>query len=535
MSDAVNVLMVDDELVVLEAFVDILEDEGYTMFTADNGEKAVEILRANPIDIVVSDIKMPGMDGLELLSVVREIDADIPVIMATAYSSIESTVESMKRGASNYLIKPVKIELLKSVLAEAAAKRRTLRENRHFAEELKQLNAERERVLEILGQDLRQPLIDQMNWCELLLSDSEHSLYREHIEHIAKINSVASQMLGHVNELLDEEQIKQRARDAKTLAENVRDGECGPSETETPDADRVSAGDADADHANQTSEHVKTQIADGHRLVACDGIPSVPDKQSEFKILVVEPCSALRDLLVSALERPFHVFSAADGWEGVKLMVERPQLVITEVDLPFVDAADMLQHARNIVPDFAVLAMYNKNDKALLPAISRLGVQETLLKPFHLADVVAKAEVLSGADKAYRNHSILVYCQDPLDGYALYQVLNGRYRTCLATSIEAARVGASEPFDVLMVDTTGGDDSWQDVVRSLRGKNDNLKVLALYEAKDESVVRDPNGGIDSAILKPYAINELLLQVRGLLGIKEINGHIMRNVYRKLAI
>lgn len=172
MTDTVNVLMVDDEVVVLDAFVDILEGEGYRMFTAESGEKALEILRADAIDIVVSDIKMPGMDGLELLRIIHEIDAEIPVIMATAYSSIESTVESMRRGASNYLIKPIKVELLRSVLAEAATKRRMLRDNRELTElvkqrneELERLNKERERVLEVIAQDLRQPLIDQINWC----------------------------------------------------------------------------------------------------------------------------------------------------------------------------------------------------------------------------------------------------------------------------------------------------------------------------------------------------------------------------------
>ena len=138
--DNIQVLLVDDEITILEAFVDILEDEGYTMFSAESGQKALEILNANSIDIVVSDIKMPGMDGLELLSKIRELDDEIPVIMATAYASIENTVEAMRLGASNYLIKPIQVELLRAVLAEGATKRRMLRQHREMTQSVKKSN-----------------------------------------------------------------------------------------------------------------------------------------------------------------------------------------------------------------------------------------------------------------------------------------------------------------------------------------------------------------------------------------------------------
>jgi DNA-binding NtrC family response regulator len=527
MSNGINVLMVDDELVVLEAFVDILEDEGYTMFTADSGDKAVQTLRANAIDIVVTDINMPGMDGLELLSIIRETDSDIPVIMATAYSSIESTVEAMRRGASNYLIKPIKVELLRSVLAEAATKRRTLRENREFVETIKRNDAERERVLEVLGQDLRQPLIDQMNWRELLMSDGERSLHTTRLESVAKVNSAANGMLAQVNDLLDEEKIKQRAETAQDPAEDV--DECAVPEGQAP-------GETDPHTVSDETDPVDEATSQtGLEASFCPDIVPYAENRTEFKILLVENSSTLRDLLASVLRRRFHVFSASDGWEGLQLMVERPDLILTELNLPCVDAPDMLHYARQIEADIPILAMYNPKDKALLAATQRLEVQG-LSKPFQIADLIRQVEALAESGGRQTNDTIVVVSPDATEQRALYLLLDTRYPTHIAASAEAALKMTDTHCDLLVVDVVTEEYPWQDIVASFRKDNRSVRVLALTDGKDKAIFKAlKKVGVNSAILKPYAVDDLLLRVRDLLGIREIDGRIFRSVYRKLAI
>ncbi len=508
MSDSVNVLMVDDELVVLEAFVDILEDEGYTMFMADSGDKAVDILRANPIDIVVTDINMPEMDGLELLSIIHEMDANIPVIMATAYSSIESTVESMKRGASNYLIKPIKVELLRSVLAEAATKRRMLRENRELVDtvkknndELKQLNTERQRVFEAIAQNVRQPLIDQMNWCELLMSDAEHSLHTQHQETTGQINRAAEDMLAQVLELLDEEKIEHNA----------------------------SAGQEDVSTSQETASPSEAEVS--APLV----VDPVTNERMDFKILLVEDSSTLRDILVGVLRRRFHVLSAPDGWEGLRLIVEKPDLILTELNLPCVDVLEMLRCGREIGADAPVLAMYDPEDKALLAATETLGVEQTLLKPFRIADLAQKVEALAEASAKRMNGSILVVCPDATERYALYCLFDSRYHTHIAASPEAAMDAADTHFDLLVVDAASEEYLWQEVVTLFRRKNRYLKVLALMDGGEIAVLGAlKKAGVGSVMLKPYAFDDLLARVQDLLGIKRINERILRSVFRKLA-
>jgi len=502
MSDQVNVLLVDDEIVVLEAFVDILEDEGYKMFTADCGEKAMEVLRANPIDIVVSDINMPGMDGLQLLSLINEMDPEIPVIMATAYSSIDNTVECMRRGASNYLIKPIKVELLRSVLAEAAAKRRILHENRGLTdglnksnEALKSLNIERERVLELIAQKLRQPLIDQMNWCELLMTDSERSLHREHIETVAKVSSAAEEMLSQVQELLDGEKLQDRCQD-------LVDAE--------PPAEQVPAA-------------------------ACSQpvVPSVHPDRVDFKVLVVEDAPILRDVLVGVLQRKFHVLSAADGWQAMKLLVERPHLILTELDTPCVDTTEFLRHANKVVENISVIALYEAEDAARLAALSSLGVRDAIAKPFRVEEVMNKVAALAETTAPQMNESLLLVGPPSHEHNALHGLLASRYRTSTAASAESAMTEDASDFDLVIIDTTDQSHPWENDVTSVREKNEEIKVLALTDGKDAEIASAAERlEINSTVIKPYAFDDLLFRVRRLLDVEEMDGRVLRSVFRR---
>jgi two-component system NtrC family response regulator len=131
-----TILIVDDEknyLVVLEA---LLGAEGYEIVTARDAKMAVSILREADIDLVITDMKMPGMSGMELLAECKKINPEIPVIMMTAFGTIEMAVEAMKKHAYDYIQKPFENEKLKLTVKKAMDNRRLLKDNRLLAEAL---------------------------------------------------------------------------------------------------------------------------------------------------------------------------------------------------------------------------------------------------------------------------------------------------------------------------------------------------------------------------------------------------------------
>jgi two-component system NtrC family response regulator len=114
-----TILIVDDEknyLVVLDA---LLAPEGYEIVTADNAPDALRLVREADLDLVITDMKMPGMNGMELLEECKRIKPELPVIMMTAYGTIEMAVEAMKKHAYDYITKPFQNEQLKLTVRKA--------------------------------------------------------------------------------------------------------------------------------------------------------------------------------------------------------------------------------------------------------------------------------------------------------------------------------------------------------------------------------------------------------------------------------
>ena len=104
--DNTKILIVDDELIMRESLSGWLERDGHEVSTAASGEEAMEVLKDSRFDILLVDIKMEGMSGLDVLKQVKESDPDVDVVMITAYGSIHTAIEAMKKGAYDYLLKP---------------------------------------------------------------------------------------------------------------------------------------------------------------------------------------------------------------------------------------------------------------------------------------------------------------------------------------------------------------------------------------------------------------------------------------------
>ena len=115
--DRKRILVVDDEKSMCDYLSIILEKEGYETLTASNGKEALLLLEQSPPDLIIQDIKMPGMDGIELLRKTKSISKNLPVVIMTAYSTWETAVEAMRLGASDFIRKPFENQTIKDIVA----------------------------------------------------------------------------------------------------------------------------------------------------------------------------------------------------------------------------------------------------------------------------------------------------------------------------------------------------------------------------------------------------------------------------------
>ena len=127
-----TILIVDDEKNYLLVLSAVLEDEGYEVLTALNGPEALEIQKRSDLDLILTDMKMPGMTGIELLESVKAIDPDLPVIMMTAHGTVDKAVEAMQKGAYSYILKPFDNDRLIIFVKKAVTMFQVVKENRRL-------------------------------------------------------------------------------------------------------------------------------------------------------------------------------------------------------------------------------------------------------------------------------------------------------------------------------------------------------------------------------------------------------------------
>ncbi len=165
-----SVLIVDDEQVLRESMASLLKDEGYESIQAPNGRVAYEILLDREVDVVLSDVRMPEMDGMDLLAHLKQLAPQTPVIMMTGYGTVENAVDAIRTGAWDYLLKPVQFDDLLHKIKRAI--------------EFREISQDRETMADQLA--------EQCTFHHLV---SESPNMRTLFEHVRKLSTVKSNVL----------------------------------------------------------------------------------------------------------------------------------------------------------------------------------------------------------------------------------------------------------------------------------------------------------------------------------------------------
>jgi signal transduction histidine kinase len=239
-----RILVTDDEQATLTTLSANLEEMGYRVATASNGREALGLIRKRGFNIVIADIKLPDISGLEILETAKELNPETAVIMITGHASLETAVDAINEGAYAYILKPVSMSELETTLNNALREQRLLSENRELVESLQQSNKnleEANRALEQVSQaksdftarmshELRTPLNSIIGFSEVLLSQKMSPADRAtHQEFLGYIHISAEHLLHLIDSILDLSKIEAgkltlepREFDLRVLLEDVK-------------------------------------------------------------------------------------------------------------------------------------------------------------------------------------------------------------------------------------------------------------------------------------------------------------------------
>ncbi|RMH69538.1 MAG: sigma-54-dependent Fis family transcriptional regulator [Gemmatimonadetes bacterium] len=199
-----HILIVDNKKNMLTVLRMMLEEEGHTIRTATDGLTALETFKLIECHLVISDIRMSNMDGMQLMSEIKQIAPDVPVVLITAHGSIESAVEAMRQGAFDYITKPFEVNQIKSTVAKALEVYDLRRENRQLREEVRQQyefrniisrNSKMQHIFEIVRQVAPTPttvlILGESGTGKELIAKAIHGLSDRAHQPFVKINCAA--------------------------------------------------------------------------------------------------------------------------------------------------------------------------------------------------------------------------------------------------------------------------------------------------------------------------------------------------------
>jgi two-component system, cell cycle response regulator len=204
-----DILVVDDDPNISQVVESILSNDGYCVSVAGSGEEALELFANGDYSLLISDIVMPGMSGIDLLKAIKQISADTQVIIMTSHAELKTAIEALRSNAYDYLLKPFdNLDVITMVTGRAVEKVNLIRENRILLEELKMKNEEATRMnaalRELAMQDGLTGLINHRHFYELLASEVERSKRYKHefslvlmsVDHFVKYNDTHGHQAG---------------------------------------------------------------------------------------------------------------------------------------------------------------------------------------------------------------------------------------------------------------------------------------------------------------------------------------------------
>jgi hypothetical protein len=218
-----KLLIVDDEAAQMRAMCDTLEQEGYSVTGSTSAQQALQLMRDERFDLVITDLTMPGMDGISFLKAAREMDQQLIGIVMTGHGSIDTAVAAMKAGAFDYILKPFTLRLIRPVLDRALNVRKLVNENiqlrqaeevvRRVNERLEAMVEERTRQLtdanreleafaHTISHDLRAPLRAINNFTHLLAEDTKELLPSRAKEYLDRVLGAAGRMEELIEDLM---------------------------------------------------------------------------------------------------------------------------------------------------------------------------------------------------------------------------------------------------------------------------------------------------------------------------------------------
>ncbi len=217
-----RLLIVDDEAAHLRALCDTLQDQGFVVTGCTGGVPALQALREDSFDLLLTDLMMPGMDGLELLAQALQIDATLAVVIMTGAGSVDTAVEAMRSGAVDYVLKPFKLSLVLPVLGRGLKLRQLRLRNEELArqlqdraEALEATNSELDAFTRSASHDLRTPLNAVAGFSGLLAEQYAPQWPEEARHWLAQIERAGARMNQLIDDLL---RLSRLGRQALSLA-----------------------------------------------------------------------------------------------------------------------------------------------------------------------------------------------------------------------------------------------------------------------------------------------------------------------------
>ena len=201
-----KILVIEDEGEVRKSYIDMFGFFGYDVQAVSNGHDGVKLLNEQDYDIVVTDLNMPGMDGLEVLKYVKKNKPHIEVIVITGYATLENAIKAMKVGAYDYFTKPVDIDHVRIILSKCVKQLRAKKENeelRSLNQQLREINEMKDKFITITNHELRTPITVLKGYIELIDYFLEDAKNHDISEALGIINNTMSELISIVEQMHD--------------------------------------------------------------------------------------------------------------------------------------------------------------------------------------------------------------------------------------------------------------------------------------------------------------------------------------------